>query len=385
MIDRPKYLDSIGYGLRNNPVIGLIGPRQCGKTTLARLFAQQQRIFAHFDLENSRDASRLSQPMLALENREGLVIIDEIQRKPELFETLRVLVDRPNSKAKFLVLGSASPRLVTGASESLAGRISFVDLSGLDLSEVGFERFRDLWVRGGFPRSFLAPEERVSFQWREDFIRTFLERDVPQLGISIPAETLRRFWTMVAHYHGQIWNAAELARSMGTGETTSRRYLDILSGAYMVRQLQPWFENLKKRQVKSPKVYIRDSGLLHALLSLESSESVYQHPKLGASWEGFAVEQILINSRCRNTYFWSTHSGAELDLLLFKDGKRIGFEVKYTDAARTTKSMRSAFSDLRLDKLYVVYPGRESYTLDHRIYALSILDIETLFQTSNKL
>ena len=374
MLDRIRYLDRISDSLKHSPVVALLGPRQCGKTTLARVLAEGERS-EYFDLEDPVDLSRLSAPMLALENLEGLVIIDEIQRKPELFEILRVLVDRPDSQARFLVLGSASPHLVKGASESLAGRIGFVDLSGFHLSELDGQDFQKLWFRGGFPRSFLANNQSRSYRWRNDFTRTFLERDIPALGITIGAETLRRFWTMIAHYHAQIWNAAEFARSLGCAEATARRYLDILSGSYMVRQLQPWHENLKKRQVKSPKVYVRDSGVLHALLALERRDSVLQHPKLGASWEGFALEQIIAASESRDIYFWSTHSGAEIDLLIFKDGKRLGFEMKYTDAPRTSKSMRIAIEDLKLDILYIVYPGRKSYPIDRDISALSILDV----------
>ncbi len=378
MLDRIRYLDRINDSLKHSPVVALLGPRQCGKTTIARVLAEGERS-EYFDLENPVDISRLSAPMLALENLEGLVIIDEIQRRPELFEILRVLVDRPDSPARFLVLGSASPHLVKGASESLAGRIGFVDLSGFHLGELHGQDFRRLWLRGGFPRSFLANDHARSYQWRNDFTRTFLERDIPALGITIGAETLRRFWTMIAHYHGQIWNAAEFARSLSCAEATARRYLDILSGSYMVRQLQPWHENLKKRQVKSPKVYVRDSGMLHALLGLEKRESVLQHPKLGASWEGFALEQIIAASESRDIYFWSTHSGAEIDLLIFKDGKRLGFEMKYTDAPRTSKSMRIAIEDLKLDILNIVYPGRKSYPIDRDISALSILDVAGRF------
>jgi len=332
-----------------------------------------------FDLEDPADLSRLSAPKLALENLEGLVVIDEIQRKPELFEILRVLVDRPGCKSKFLVLGSASPYLVKGVSESLAGRIGFVDLSGFHLGEAGESGFLPLWIRGGFPRSFLAESDKTSGDWRKNFVRTFLERDIPALGISIPPETLRRFWTMTAHYHGQVWNAAEFARSLGCAEATARRYLDILSGSYMVRQLQPWHENLKKRQVKSPKIYIRDSGILHSLLGLVTHYEILGHPKLGSSWEGFAVEQIIAASESRDIYFWATHSGAEVDLLLLKGGLRIGFEVKYTDAPRTTKSMRIALSDLDLDALHVVYPGPDSFPLTEKISALAISDLYPRF------
>lgn len=362
--------------LDESPVVALLGPRQCGKTTLARRIARaREGPVERFDLEDPVDLARLDAPLMALEDLRGLVVIDEIQRKPQLFEILRVLADRPRRRARFLVLGSASPHLVRGVSETLAGRVQFVEMAGFDLTEVRAERFRELWLRGGFPTSFLAATEARSLAWREGFIRTFLERDVPQLGISIPAVTLRRFWTMVAHYHGQIWNSAELARSLSTSEPTARRYLDILAGAYVVRQMPPWFENIAKRQVKAPKVYIRDSGLLHALLSLRTRRSLMGHPKYGASWEGFALEQVLSVARPPEAYFWGTHGGAELDLFFVTDGKRLGFEFKCSDAPRLTKSMRVAVEDLRLDRLLVVYPGRRSYRLERKVEALSILDI----------
>ncbi len=319
------------------------------------------------DLENPVDLQRLSAPMMTLEKLTGLVVLDEVQRRPELFQFLRVLVDRPENPARFLLLGSASPRIVRGVSESLAGRIEFIDLSGFDLSETGTENLDRLWVRGGFPRSFLAEDEASSMAWRDNFIRTFLERDIPQLGITIPAETLRRFWTMIAHFHGQVWNAAQLARSFGVSENTVRGYLDILAGAFMVRLLPPWFENLRKRQVKSPKVYLRDTGLLHALLHVERLADLQSHPKLGASWEGFALEQMCTLLEAREVYFWATHGGAELDLLVTVSGKRHGFEFKYADAPRSTRSMRVALEDLDLEKIWVIYPGTKRYELDESI------------------
>ena len=374
MIQRPQYISLINELLASNPVVALLGPRQCGKTTLARLI-ETQSSSEYFDLENPLDLARLSNPMLALKKLKGLIIIDEIQRKPELFDILRVLADRPDKPAQILVLGSAAPRLIKGASESLAGRIGFVDLSGFSIGEVGENTSSTLWHRGGFPRSFLASSEKSSYQWRNDFIRTFLERDIPQLGISIPADTLFRFWTMLAHFHGQVWNGAEFARALGTSQVTARKYLDLLSGAYVVRQLQPWYANLKKRQVKSPKIYIRDTGILHALLFVENEKQLQSHPKVGASWEGFVVEEIFRLSMDRNLFFWSTHAGAELDVLLFKGGKVTGFEIKYTDAPKTTKSMRVASNDLGLHHLYVVYPGEKTYQLDESITALSINDL----------
>ena len=366
MIDRPEPLEKIRQAFRVHPVAALLGPRQCGKTTLARAIAEQEPC-TFFDLESPVDAQKLSAPMTALESLEGLVVIDEVQRQPKLFELLRVLVDRPESAARFLVLGSASPKLVKGVSESLAGRVGFVDLAGFSLPEAGVDQLPALWSRGGFPRSFLAVDDEASYAWRQSFIRTFLERDIPQLGITTPAETLRRSWTMIAHFHGQVWNAAELARSLGASEKTARRYLDILAGAFMVRILPPWFENLGKRQVKAPKIYLRDSGLLHALLQLETLSDVQGHPKLGASWEGFALEHIITGLETRDAYFWATHSGAELDLLVLESGKRFGFELKYSDAPKMQRSMHVALEDLKLDRLYVVYPGSRGYDLHERV------------------
>lgn len=374
MIQRPGARNRVLNVFQVHSATALIGPRQCGKTTLARMIAEQIPS-TYFDLENPVDVRRLMAPMHALEGLSGLIVIDEIQRQPSLFELLRVLIDRPKNKAKFLLLGSASPRLVKGVSESLAGRVGFVELSGFDLSEVGSENYAMLWSRGGFPKSFLASNDSTSIIWREDFVRTFLERDIPQFGITIPSETLRRFWTMIAHYHGQIWNASEFARSLGTSENTARRYLDILAGTYMVRILPPWFENLRKRQVKAPKIYIRDSGILHALLQLPTMADVQGHPKLGASWEGFALEQLLTLLDTRNTYFWATYSGAELDLLVMIGGKRFGFEFKYSDAPGQTRSMYVAIQDLKLEHLWVIYPGNQEYPLDKKI---SVIPIKSL-------
>jgi predicted AAA+ superfamily ATPase len=377
MIPRPEAIKDIEKAFQVHPATALLGPRQCGKTTLARMIADKEPC-EYFDLENPVDASRLSQPLQTLERLKGLVIIDEIQRAPELFELLRVLLDRPDNAARFLLLGSASPQIVKNVSESLAGRIGFVDLSGFHLAEIGIERIEMLWIRGGFPISFLAPDDTASTDWRNNFIRTFLERDIPQLGITIPAETLRRFWTMIAHFHGQIWNASEFARSLGTSEKTARRYLDILAGAFMVRILPPWFENLRKRQVKSPKVYIRDSGLLHSLLQLSNLAELQGHPKIGASWEGFAVEQIIGVLKTRDAYFWATHAGTELDLMVTIKGKRYGFEFKYADAPRRSRSMHTALQDLNLHHLWVIYPGDQKYDLGEKITVLpleSILEI----------
>jgi uncharacterized protein len=376
MIYRPHYLKSIRSGLKHSPISAILGPRQCGKTTIAGVIAKEIKA-EYFDLEDPVDLTRLENPMFTLEGIDGLVIIDEIQRKPDLFPVLRVLVDRNREKTKYLILGSASPHLVKNVSESLAGRVAFIEMDGLDIREIDDENFNELWIRGGFPNSYLAKTDAASFRWRNDFIKTFLERDIPQLGISIPAMTIRRFWTMTAHFHGQIWNAAEFARSMGSSEGTARRYLDILSGAYVVRQLQPWFENIKKRQIKSPKIYIRDSGLLHALLSINSSKRLFQHPKYGASWEGFALEQVLKVTGADDFYFWGTHGGAELDLLLFKNGKRFGFEFKCNDAPSITKSIEIAKQDLNLEKVFIIYPGIKSYPLDHNTFVISLKNINS--------
>jgi predicted AAA+ superfamily ATPase len=375
-IERVAYLLEMKERLQDNPIVGLSGPRQSGKTTLARLFAEEAETDVHvFDLESPADLARLVNPELTLSPLQGLVILDEIQRMPELFPVLRVLADRAEVPARFLILGSASSDLIKGASESLAGRISFIDVSGFSLREVGLDRLDTRWWRGGFPRAFLARNDEVARQWHEDFFRSFLERDIPQLGIRVPANTLRRFWAMICHYHGQVLNLAELARSLGSSEPMARRYLDILSGTYMVRQLPPWFENLKKRQVKAPKVYIRDSGVCHALLSIPDANALQAHPKLGASWEGFCLEQLLDLTGDREAYFWATHAGAELDLLLFHKGKRIGVDFKYSESPSSTKSMRVALSDLALEHVYVVHPGPHRFPLDENITALPLQDL----------
>lgn len=374
MIPRPVIETAIRNALRHSPVVALVGPRQCGKTTLARRIARGQSA-DYFDLEDPVDQARLANPKLALEDLRGLVVIDEVQRQPELFEVLRVLSDRPRKPARFLTLGSASPHLVRGISESLAGRVRFVEMGGFDLVEVNPKRYSALWLRGGFPNSFLAASEIQSQRWREDFVKTFLERDIPQLGISIAAPTLRRFWTMVAHYHGQVWNAADFARSLGSSEPTARRYLDILTGAYVVRQLPPWFENIAKRQVKAPKIYVRDTGLLHALLGLRTRKQLLGHPKYGASWEGFVIEQILNLAKPQEAYFWATYAGAELDLLIVRNGARYGFELKCTDAPRLTKSMQTALEDLRLEGIQVIHPGSKSFRIHRKVEAVSILEL----------
>jgi predicted AAA+ superfamily ATPase len=381
ILERPSYEQQVLSSLREQPIVAVLGPRQCGKTTLARKIAKGTRSTL-FDLEDPIAISRLENPMLALEPLRGLVVIDEAQRVPALFPILRVLADRRPRPARFLLLGSVSPELVKGVSESMAGRVAFVEMSGFDLAEVEAHDFKRLWLRGGFPRSYLAASNDSSSAWRSDFATTFLERDIAALGIQVTTSALRRFWMMLAHYHGQIWNAAEFARSLGTSEPTARHYLDVLSGAFMVRQLPPWFENIGKRQVKSPKVYFRDSGLLHGFLSIRSLNDLESHPKLGASWEGFAIEQILSMVRSRDAYFWATHAGAELDLLLFARGRRYGVEVKYADAPKLTPSMRTALLDLGLERLFVVYPGKSSYSLDERVEVVGIQDLISKLGTS---
>lgn len=382
LTERPKAIHRIKAAFRVHPAVALVGPRQCGKTTLANMITAKESDFSFFDLEKVVDRRKLESPEQTLSARTGLVVIDEIQRQPQLFETLRVLLDRPASTTRFLLLSSASPALIKEASETLAGRVGLVDLAGFDLNEITDDPWRTLWQRGGFPRSYLAPDDPASALWRENFIRTFLERDIPQLGIIIPSESLRRFWTMIAHYHGQVWNAAEFARALGTSEGTARNYLNILQGAYMIRVLTPWHENLKKRQVKSPKIYIRDSGLLHGLLELNSFDALSGHPKLGASFEGFAIEQLLSSLDTRSASFWATHGGAELDLLVTIAGKRYGFECKYSDAPGTTRAMRVAINDLQLSHLWVIYPGNEAYELDDNI---SVLPVSNTPQLINQL
>lgn len=366
LIPRGALEESLHQALRRSPVVALLGPRQCGKTTLARQVADK-RGAEFIDAESPSGQRRLEHPMSALEPLRGLVVIDEVQRVPEVFPVLRVLADRDPVPARFLILGSASPDLVRGSSESLAGRVAFVDMGGFNLGEVGPAAQRPLWHRGGYPRSYLAADDADSLRWREDFIRTFLERDLRNLGFNVAPATLRRFWTMVAHYHGQIWNSSEVGRSLGEAHTTVKRHLDLMTGALMVRQLPPWFANLGKRQVKSPKVYVRDSGLLHALAGLPDARSIEGSPRLGASWEGFAIEELVPVVGERHAYFWSTQAGAELDLFLPLGDRRFGVEVKYADAPGLTKSMRVSLEDLKLDHLWVVYPGRETYALGDRV------------------
>jgi predicted AAA+ superfamily ATPase len=375
-VGRPHCLASLKRAVKSAPVTALLGPRQCGKTTLARELAAE-RATAWFDLENPADLARLAEPMLGLERLRGLVVIDEVQRRPDIFPVLRVLADRKPLPARFLVLGSAAPELLRQASETLAGRVAFVELGGFSVEEVGIDRVRRLWLRGGFPRSFLARTEVESLRWREDFVRTFLERDLAQLGVRVPAPTMRRFWMMIAHHAGGIWNASEIGRSLGDAHTTVRRHLDVLGAAMVVRVLQPWFANLGKRQVKSPKIYVRDSGLLHALLGIPAFDALEGHPKLGASWESFVIEQVLAAVGDRDAYYWRTQAGAELDLLLRVGGKAVGIEVKYADAPTLTRSMAAALDDLELDCLIVVSPGRARYAIARKAEVMPLEDCMT--------
>jgi len=382
MITRSYYLRRLEKAVNRSPIVSILGPRQIGKTTLATQFASNRET-VFFDLERESDRLRLSNPELVLGAAKGLVVIDEIQVMPKLFQTLRVLVDRSDS-ARYLILGSASPDIVRGASETLAGRVEFIELTGFGLEEIGAREWRKLWLRGGFPRSFLAESEEDSYIWREGFLRTFLERDLPQLGIFIPPITLQRFWRMLAHYHGQHFNASELARGMGLSNKTIRTYLDLLTGVMVVRQLQPWHVNVRKRQVKSPKVYIKDSGLLHSLLILPDEEALLGHPVVGASWEGFVIEEVHKLLRPYQAYFWATYAGAELDLFFIHRGRNLGIEVKFTEAPTTTKSMHIAMNDLGLAHLWVIHPGSHTYPMTENITALSINDLLTLPQRADE-
>jgi len=378
MIDRELHARQITGLLKRFPVVAILGARQVGKTTLAASIAPtlSNRI-SRFDLENPSDLARLAEPMLALQEPKGLVVLDEVQRRPELFPVLRVLADRKPVRTRFLVLGSAAPDLLRQSSESLAGRIAYYELPGLAVREVGFEHADRLWVRGGFPKAFLARSDRESMEWRQAFIRTFLERDLPALGVNIAADTMRRFWSMLAHHHAQLWNASEIGRSFGVADTTVRNYLDKLTDALVVRQLKPWHQNLGKRQVKSPKIFIRDSGLLHALLNLPTKRDIEGHPKLGASWEGFIIDQLVqqLGVSPEETYHWRTHQGAELDLLAVRGGLRLGFEVKRTVAPTLTPSMRSAMHDLKLKSLTVVHAGDQTFPLSKQVQAVAFRDV----------
>lgn len=371
-MNRAHFIEQINFHFSIHSICALLGPRQVGKTTLAKQYAQQFSSVHFFDLENPFDLARLENPMLTLSNiNSDLIIIDEIQLRPELFPVLRVLVDE--KPRKFLILGSASRDLLNQSSETLAGRIGYLELTAFSLEETSDDK--KLWLRGGFPRSYLAESDPKSYAWRQAYIITFMERDVPSLGFNVSPVVMKRFWMMLAHHHGTILNASELGKSLDITHHTARKYLDILAGTFMVRQLQPWFENISKRQVKSPKIYIRDSGILHALFGLTSYESLQTYPRLGASWEGFALEEIIKQHHLQSDecFFWSTQGGAELDLLMIKDGKRIGFEFKYTDYPKLTKSMHIAYADLKLDHLYVVYPHHQTFPMAPGITALGLL------------
>ncbi len=371
MIARTHLLETITTALGRSQVVLLAGPRQCGKTTLARELLSEDSV-NYFDLEDPASLARLEEPMTALRPLRGLVVIDEVQRRPDLFPVLRVLADRQASPARFLILGSASGDLLQQTSESLAGRLEQVRIGGFALREVGAEEESRLWLRGGFPVSYLAAQEEDSLAWRKSFIRTLLERDLPQWGVRVPALALQRFWTMLAHYHGQTWNAAEPARALGVSEPTTRRHLDLLTDAFMIRQLQPWHANIRKRQVKAPKVYVRDSGLLHQLLGIATAKGLLSHPKVGASWEGFVIEQVLAAEPYDEAYFWATHQGAEIDLILRRGGRMLGVECKRADAARMTPSIRIALEDVGLERVAVVYPGSRRYPLSENVEAVPL-------------
>jgi uncharacterized protein len=376
LLPRPRHLAEVRLALKRSPIVALLGPRQCGKTTLAgELTATEVH---RFDLERSIDRQMLvAAPERTLAPLRGLVVLDEVQLMPQLFPVLRVLADRRGSPARFLLLGSASLDLIRGTSETLAGRVAFVSLAGFDLTETGAYPPDRLWGRGGLPRSFLAQNDDASYRWRQDFIETFLSRDAIRFGIGLPPEALRRFWTMLAHIHGGTLNTAELGRAVSVDQKTAARYVDILAGAFLVRRLPPWFENTGKRLVKAPKIYVRDSGLLHALLGLRNATEVRSHPRFGMSWEGFALETIVGLAHAeRDAHFWATHAGAELDLLIVRGGRRLGFEFKFTDAPAATRSMRVAQADLSLARLFVVYPGTRRFELDDRIVCVPLAEMD---------
>ena len=381
LIPRTYHVSQIMSRMEQNPVVAIIGARQVGKTTITHEIATLIKMPIHrFDLEDPEDLARLNEPKLALKDLTGLIIIDEIQRKPELFPLLRVLADRDDKAAQFLILGSASPKLLKQSSESLAGRISYYSLNGFAVDEIDSKDELKLWIRGGFPRSYLASSEKESFAWRKDFIRTFLERDIPQLGFHIPAMTLHRFWNMLAHYHGQIWNGSELGRAFGMSHASVKRYVDLLTDALVVWQLKPWYQNMSKRQVKAPKVYIRDSGILHGLLGIESFLALEKHPKIGASWEGFVLSELLHQLKVEpsEAYFWATHAGAELDLLVFINGQPIGFEIKRTTSPKMTPSINNSLTDLKLDRLFVIHAGDHEFQIHEKVNAIPMASIQNL-------
>ena len=377
-IKRTNKLKAIRKAYDYSPAVAILGPRQCGKTTLAHQFAKHSSFKSvhFFDLEDPSDLAALDNPILTLEGLRGLIVIDEVQRRTDLFPALRVLIDKFQDK-QFLILGSASQDLLKQSSETLAGRISYLELSGFGLNELDITEYKKRWVRGGFPRSFLAKSYQSAYEWRQNFTTTFLERDIPNLGINIPSRTMRRFWMMLAHYHGNIFNASQIGKSLGISNMTVSRYLDLLSGTFLVRQLHPWFYNTKKRIIKRPKIYFRDSGIFHSLLGIVNIEELYKHPQLGASWEGFVIEQVVnvLALREEEMFFWGVHTGAECDLVISRKGKLCGVEVKYQDAPHLTPSMCSAISELSLEHLWVVYPGNKRYVLDKKVTVLPITDI----------
>ena len=386
MLTRVDSLESVSILLNEFPVTALLGPRQCGKTTLARSLTSER----FYDLENPRDLAALAEPQTALERHSGLVVIDEVQRLPELFPLLRHLVDL-HPHRRYLLLGSASRDLVSRGAESLAGRIAFFQLAGFSATEVATTLpdpsavTRRHWLRGGFPRSYLADSDAASARWRQFYVQTFLERDLPDLGLKIPPRTLTRFWTMLSHYHGQVLNLSELGRAFGITDATVRRYLDILEGTFMVRLVQPWYVNTGKRLVKSPKLYLRDSGLFHTLQGIDTFDQLESHPKLGASWEGYVVEEALrvLKLRPEEAAFYRTHAGTETDLVWSANGKVYGLEVKYSDAPRLTPAMRHSLEDLGLEHLWVVYPGDASWALDPRVTVLPMRDLSTLARSQS--
>jgi len=366
MIKRKGYIQYIKRALERSRAVALLGPRQCGKTTLARKFVDIHSA-NYFDLEDPSYLVALADPLTVLDPLHGLVVMDAVEQRPDLFPVLRVLLDRNPLPAKFLILGSASPDLLRQSSESLAGRLEIIEMGGFRLTEVGQKKASHLWVRGGFPLSFLAKNDVDSFAWRKSFIKTFLKRDIREQGIDVPSVTLHRFWTMLAHSHGKIWNNAPIAASLGISEPTVRKYLDIFTGIFMVRQLQPWHANIKKRQIKSPKIYIRDTGILNSLLGLKNESEIVRHPDCGSSWEGFVIEEVISSSGLDEVYFWGTHNGAEIDLVFLKGGKLCGIEIKRGDAPKITPSMRIALDDLGLARIIVIYPGKKRYSLHKKI------------------
>jgi predicted AAA+ superfamily ATPase len=377
IMKRIENLHHIQLGFETNPIVAILGPRQCGKTTLAKEYFKltPNPPENYFDLEIPNDLARLQDPWLGLASLKGLIVIDEIQRRPDLFPTLRALIDQENHGKRYLILGSASRELIRQSSESLAGRIHYMELTPFSYGEV--DNLEKLWRAGGFPRSYLADNDAHSMQWRQNYIRTYLEQDIPNLGIQIPAEHLRRFWMMLTHYHGQYFNASEIGNALGFSHHTIKKYLDILTGTFMIRQLPSWYENLAKRQVKTNKIYFRDSGILHALMNIHDQTELLMNPKIGASWEGFALESVIrhLNLFPGEAYFWAIHNQAELDLLIVRGMKKIGFEFKYSINPRLSKSMQISMKLLKLDHLYVIYPGEITFALAENITSIGLMNL----------